>query len=64
MSDRIQNLLHAISRSIKHEWQYWVIMPFGFDSIGKIAESSEYVRAAGFSRRRRAPALALRPPPS
>lgn len=37
--------IHAIAWSIEYEWLYWVVMPFWFYSVKKLAESSEYIFA-------------------
>jgi len=37
--------IHAIAWSIQYEWLYWVVMPFWFYSVKKLAESSDNIFA-------------------
>jgi len=37
--------IHAIAWSIQYPWLYWVVMPFWFYSVKKLAESSDNVLA-------------------
>jgi len=37
--------IHAIAWSIKYEWLYWIVMPFWFYSVKKLAESSDNIFA-------------------
>jgi len=37
--------IHAIAWSIQYEWLYWIVMPFWFYSVKKLAESSDNIFA-------------------